>query len=119
MTLDGTLYKIPNDFDYHDFFESFSELDFQLEALPDIFHKVASFKNLSGRAIKLEKVIWFTLYFKVSHDATTTQRDSNQKVISVASSYHSMEKLKLKFKTSRNDTTLQWPFNQDLISIVP
>lgn len=57
MTLDGSLYKVPDDFDYHQFFEGFSELDFQIEALPDAFTKIADFKNLSGRAIKLEKVI--------------------------------------------------------------
>ncbi|MEO1259518.1 MAG: hypothetical protein AAFZ15_12005 [Bacteroidota bacterium] len=57
MTLDGSLYKVPNDFDYHHFFNSFSEVDFQKEALPDTFSEVANFKKLSGRAIKIDKII--------------------------------------------------------------
>ena len=57
MTLDGTLYKIPHTFNETNFFSDYTIRDFKNEKLPLEFVKVAEFKNLIGRALKLEKLM--------------------------------------------------------------
>lgn len=57
MTLNGSLFKVEKGFDYHTFFENYSASDFQKEALPTAFQRIANIKNITGRGIKLSKLI--------------------------------------------------------------
>ena len=57
ITMDGTLYRAKQDWDYTSFFEKYTSNDFQKESIPAELEAVAKFKNLIGRAIKLSKLI--------------------------------------------------------------
>ncbi|MEO0341115.1 MAG: hypothetical protein AAF242_18115 [Bacteroidota bacterium] len=56
MTLDSTLYKVDSNFNYQAYFQSYTAEDFKNHDLPSSFKKIATFQNMVGRAIRLEKL---------------------------------------------------------------
>ncbi|MEN0002745.1 MAG: hypothetical protein AAF798_01330 [Bacteroidota bacterium] len=56
MTLDSTLYKVAPNFDYQNYFQNYSIADFNDKVVPTAFTPMATFENMVGRAIKLQKL---------------------------------------------------------------
>ncbi|MEO1259509.1 MAG: hypothetical protein AAFZ15_11960 [Bacteroidota bacterium] len=57
MTLDSTLFKVDQNFDYHQYFQNYTGEDFHNQSLPAAFKKIATFQNMVGRAIRLSKLV--------------------------------------------------------------